>query len=67
METESKLFLLQKRKGNEKNPMAILNTIDTEYKANSPDAKPLRYGPEMKYHLLMLLNEIVIPLDDELR
>ncbi|MDM5335736.1 HsdR family type I site-specific deoxyribonuclease [Fictibacillus enclensis] len=38
-----------------------------KYKALHPDAKPLKYGPEMKRQWRKTLNEVIIPLDDELR
>ncbi|MDW7614302.1 HsdR family type I site-specific deoxyribonuclease [Peribacillus simplex] len=38
-----------------------------KYKAVHPDAKPLKYGPEMKRQWRKTLDEILVPLDDELR
>ncbi|MFJ7890011.1 type I restriction endonuclease subunit R [Lysinibacillus xylanilyticus] len=38
-----------------------------QYKAVHPDAKPLKYGPEMKRQWRKTLDEIIVPLDDELR
>ncbi|MBD7971341.1 type I restriction endonuclease subunit R [Paenibacillus gallinarum] len=38
-----------------------------KYKALHPDAKPLKYGPEMKRQWRKTLDEIIVPLDDELR
>lgn len=38
-----------------------------KYKAIHPDVKPLKYGPEMKRQWRKTLDEIIIPLDDELR
>lgn len=38
-----------------------------KYKAANPDAKPLKYGPEMKRQWTKLLNEVIVPLGDELR
>lgn len=38
-----------------------------QYKILYPDAKPLKYGPEMKRQWRKTLDEIIIPLDDELR
>lgn len=37
------------------------------YKAVHPDAKPLKYGPEMKRQWRKTLDEFIVPLDDELR
>ncbi|MDI6560670.1 type I restriction endonuclease subunit R [Bacillus altitudinis] len=49
----------------------IGNIIDSkqfdQYKAIHPDAKPLKYGPEMKRAWRRLLDEVIVPLDDELR
>lgn len=49
----------------------IGNIIDSkqfdQYKAIHPDAKPLKYGPEMKRAWRKLLDEVIVPLDDELR
>ncbi|MED2974089.1 HsdR family type I site-specific deoxyribonuclease [Fictibacillus sp. B-59209] len=38
-----------------------------KYKAIHPDAKPLKYGPEMKRQWRKTLDEVIVPLDDELR
>ncbi len=38
-----------------------------QYKAVHPDAKPLKYGPEMKRQWRKILDEVIVPLDDELR
>ncbi len=38
-----------------------------KYKAVNPDAKPLKYGPEMKRQWIKLLDEVIVPLGDELR
>ncbi|MGS2778331.1 type I restriction endonuclease subunit R [Robertmurraya sp. GLU-23] len=38
-----------------------------KYKAVNPDAKPLKYGPEMKRQWRKTLDDIVVPLNDELR
>lgn len=38
-----------------------------EYKAAHPDAKPLKYGPEMKRQWRKILDEVIVPLNDELR
>lgn len=46
----------------------ILNSRDSDqYKAANPDAKALKYGPEMKRQWRMVLDQVIIPLDDELR
>ncbi len=46
----------------------ILNSRDFDkYKVTNPDAKPLKYGPEMKRQWRMVLDQVIIPLDDELR
>ncbi|TCS93305.1 type I restriction endonuclease subunit R [Hazenella coriacea] len=46
----------------------IINSKQFEkYKAVHPDAKPLKYGPEMKRQWKKTLDEVIIPLDDELR
>ncbi len=37
------------------------------YKVAHPEAKPLKYGPEMKRQWRKTLDEVVLPLDDELR
>lgn len=38
-----------------------------QYKAVHPDAKPLKYGPEMKRQWRTTLDELVVQLDEELR
>lgn len=38
-----------------------------EYKSVHPDAKPFRYGPEMKRQWKKTLDEVIVPLNDELR
>ncbi|WP_141604309.1 type I restriction endonuclease subunit R [Terrilactibacillus laevilacticus] len=38
-----------------------------QYKVAHPEAKPLKYGPEMKRQWRKTLDEVVVPLDDELR
>ncbi|OXS56431.1 type I restriction enzyme R subunit [Bacillus sp. V-88] len=38
-----------------------------QYKALHPDAKPLKYGPEMKRQWRKMLDEVIVPLGDELR
>jgi len=38
-----------------------------QYKGVHPDAKPLKYGPEMKRQWRKTLDEVIVPLDDELR
>lgn len=38
-----------------------------KYKATHPDAKPLKYGPEMKRQWRKILDEVIVPLNDELR
>ncbi|MGP4039561.1 type I restriction endonuclease subunit R [Gracilibacillus sp. D59] len=46
----------------------ILNSRDFDkYKVANPEAKPLKYGPEMKRQWRMVLDQVIIPLDDELR
>ncbi|MEK5096843.1 type I restriction endonuclease subunit R [Bacillus sp. FSL W8-0848] len=46
----------------------IINSKQFEkYKAVHPDAKPLKYGPEMKRQWRKTLDEVIVPLDDELR
>ncbi|GAE94798.1 type I restriction-modification system [Gracilibacillus boraciitolerans JCM 21714] len=46
----------------------ILNSRDFDkYKAANPDAKALKYGPEMKRQWRIALDQVIIPLDDELR
>ncbi|WP_338731777.1 type I restriction endonuclease subunit R [Bacillus subtilis] len=38
-----------------------------KYKAVHPDAKPLKYGPELKRQWRKTLDEVIVPLNDELR
>ncbi|MEC2873304.1 type I restriction endonuclease subunit R, partial [Bacillus cereus] len=38
-----------------------------KYKAVHPNAKPLKYGPEMKRQWRKTLDEVIVPLDNELR
>jgi len=38
-----------------------------QYKAVNPNAKPFKYGPEMKRQWRKVLDGVIIPLDDELR
>lgn len=38
-----------------------------KYKAVHPDAKPLKYRPEIKRQWKKTLDEVIVPLDDELR
>jgi type I restriction enzyme, R subunit len=38
-----------------------------QYKVVHPDAKPLKYGPEMKRQWRKTLDEVIVPLGDELR
>jgi type I restriction enzyme R subunit len=38
-----------------------------KYKAVHPDAKKFKYGPEMKRQWEKILDEVIVPLDDELR
>ncbi|SFT00734.1 HsdR family type I site-specific deoxyribonuclease [Paenibacillus sp. 453mf] len=47
---------------------SIINSKQFDkYKAIHPDAKPLKYAPEMKRQWKIVLDEIIVPLDDELR
>ncbi|MUV38169.1 Type I site-specific deoxyribonuclease [Lentibacillus sp. JNUCC-1] len=46
----------------------IIDSRDFDkYKAVNPDAKPFKYGPGMKREWRNVLDEVVVPLDDELR
>lgn len=46
----------------------ILNSREFDkYKEVYPDAKPLKYGPEMKRQWRAVLDEVIVPLRDELR
>lgn len=38
-----------------------------EYKKTNPTVSPLKYGPEMKRQWTNLLDEVIVPLGDELR
>jgi type I restriction enzyme, R subunit len=38
-----------------------------KYKVVNPDAKPLSYGPELKRKWRERLNDVIVPLNDELR
>ncbi|OAB41794.1 type I restriction endonuclease subunit R [Paenibacillus antarcticus] len=38
-----------------------------KFKALHPDVKPLKYGPEMKRQWRKMLDEVIVPLNDELR
>jgi type I restriction enzyme, R subunit len=47
---------------------SIINSKQFDkYKAIHPDAKPLKYGPEMKRQWRKLLDEVIVLLNDELR
>ncbi len=46
----------------------IINSRDFDkYKGVNPDAKPLKYGPEMKRQWRVVLDQVIVPLEDELR
>ncbi|WP_332632557.1 type I restriction endonuclease subunit R [Halalkalibacter flavus] len=46
----------------------ILNSKKFDmYKAVHPDAKPLKYGPEMKRQWRKTLDDVIVPLSEELR
>lgn len=45
----------------------ISNKQLDKYKAVHPEEKPLKYGPEMKRQWRKILDEVVVPLDEELR
>ena len=46
----------------------IIDSRDFDkFKAVNPDAKPFKYGPEMKRQWRKILDEVIVPLDDELR
>ncbi|AAP11369.1 Type I restriction-modification system restriction subunit [Bacillus cereus ATCC 14579] len=50
------------------NIRGIINSKQFDkYKAIHPDAKPLKYGPEMKRQWRKTLDEVIVPLADELR
>ncbi len=38
-----------------------------KFKAKHPNAKPFKYGPEMKRQWRKTLDEVIVPLSDELR
>lgn len=47
---------------------SIINSKQFDkYEAVHSDAKPLKYGPEMKRQWRKTLDEIIVPLDNELR
>lgn len=69
-ENELQLSIIQYVTGAETIPniKGILDSKDFgKYKEVNPDAKPLKYGPEMKREWVQLLDKIIVPLDDELR
>ncbi|OMD35653.1 type I restriction endonuclease subunit R [Paenibacillus odorifer] len=69
-ESELHLSAIQYEIGQEPIPNigGIINSKQFDkYKAVHPDAKPLKYGPEMKRQWRKTLDEIIVPLDDELR
>jgi len=46
----------------------IINSRNFDkYKEVNPDAKPLKYGPEMKRQWRIVLDEVIVPLRGELR
>lgn len=50
------------------NISGIINSKQFDkYKAVYPDAKPLKYGPAMKRQWRKTLDEVIVPLNDELR
>jgi len=50
------------------NIRGILDSKDFNgYREKNPDVKPLKYGPEMKRQWTSLLDEVIVPLGDELR
>lgn len=50
------------------NIRGIINSKQFDkFKAVHPDAKPLKYGPEMKRQWRKTLDEVIVPLNDELR
>lgn len=50
------------------NIWGIINSKQFDkYKAVHPDAKPLKYGPELKRQWRKMLDEVIVPLDGELR
>lgn len=69
-ESELHLSAIQYEIGKEPIPNigGIINSKQFDkYKAVHPDAKPLKYGPEMKRQWRKTLDNVVVPLDDELR
>lgn len=69
-ESELHLSAIQYEIGQEPIPNigGIINSKQFDkYKVVHPDAKPLKYGPEMKRQWRKTLDEIIVPLDDELR
>lgn len=47
---------------------SIINSKQFDkYKAVHPDAKPLKYGPEMKRQWRKTLDDVIVPLNEELR
>ncbi|MBU8763785.1 HsdR family type I site-specific deoxyribonuclease [Micrococcus luteus] len=69
-ESELHLSAIQYEIGQEPIPNigGIINSKQFDkYKAVHPDAKPLKYGPEMKRQWRKTLDEVIVPLDDELR
>ncbi|WP_341321289.1 HsdR family type I site-specific deoxyribonuclease [Solibacillus sp. FSL H8-0523] len=69
-ESELHLSAIQYMAGSDSIPN-IRGILDSKqfdkYKAVNPDAKPLKYGPEMKREWLSVLNEAIVPYGDELR
>ncbi len=69
-ESELHLSAIQYTAGSDSIPN-IRGILDSKqfdkYKAVNPDAKPLKYGPEMKREWLSVLNEAIVPYGDELR
>ncbi|GAK03912.1 type I restriction-modification system, restriction subunit R [Geomicrobium sp. JCM 19037] len=69
-EKELHLSSIQYIAGSETIPniKGILDSKDfDQYKQANPDAKPLKYGPSLKREWVKLLDEVVVPLGDELR
>lgn len=69
-ETELHLSAIQYVVGKDPIPNigGIINSKQfDQYKAVHPDAKPLKYGPEMKRQWRKTLDEVIVPLNDELR
>ena len=47
---------------------SIIDSLNfEEYKALHPNTKKFQYGPEMKREWKKTLDELVVPLDDELK